>query len=103
MRRPITEQTRKQRSTAAKIAIVIAAVLGAPVATRHQTAAARQPSMAQDASLNNLRHPPGAETLPAGTLGNVRRVGEGKKTMLLIAGIGLQRFSIACDLHSGFR
>jgi pimeloyl-ACP methyl ester carboxylesterase len=82
------EQTRNQRSTAAKVAIVIAAVLGAPFATRHQTATAQQPSMAQDASLNNLRHPPGTETLPAGTLGNVRRVGEGKKTMLLIAGIG---------------
>ncbi|HMV87096.1 MAG TPA: alpha/beta hydrolase [Blastocatellia bacterium] len=62
--------------------------LSAPFAPRHKTAATQQPSMAQDAALNNLRHPPGTETTPAGTLGNVRRVGEGKKTMLLIAGIG---------------
>lgn len=69
-------------------ALFVGAALGGPFAPRHKTAASQQPSMAQDAALNNLRHPPGAETIPAGTLGNVRRVGEGKKTMLLIAGIG---------------
>ncbi len=46
------------------------------------------PSMAQDPSLNNLRHPPGTETVAVGTLGQVRRFGEGRKTMLLIPGIG---------------
>lgn len=68
--------------------LLVGATVGAPSEPRHKTAATQQPSMAQDATLNNLRHPPGTETSPAGTLGNVRRVGEGKKAMLLIAGIG---------------
>ena len=46
------------------------------------------PSMAQDPASNNLRHPPGTETVAVGTLGHVRRFGEGRKTMLLIPGIG---------------
>ncbi len=46
------------------------------------------PSMAQDPSLNNLRHPPGTETVAEGTLGHVGRFGAGRKTMLLIPGIG---------------
>jgi pimeloyl-ACP methyl ester carboxylesterase len=45
-------------------------------------------SMAQDPTLDNLRLPPGTKTTPAGTLGQVRRFGEGPKVMLLIPGIG---------------
>lgn len=45
-------------------------------------------SMAQDSALDNLRHPRGVETAALGTLGHVRKVGEGSRTMLLIPGIG---------------
>lgn len=45
-------------------------------------------SMAQDSTLDNLRHPPGTTTVPFGTLGRVRRSGDGPRTMLLIPGIG---------------
>ncbi len=45
-------------------------------------------SMLQDSTLDNLRHPPGVETAPLGTLGRVRRVGQGPRTMLLIPGLG---------------
>jgi pimeloyl-ACP methyl ester carboxylesterase len=45
-------------------------------------------SMAQDSTLDNLRHPPGVETVPFGTLGDVRKAGNGRRAMLLIPGIG---------------
>jgi hypothetical protein len=45
-------------------------------------------SMAQDSTLDNLRHPPGVATTALGTLGHVRKLGEGKRTMLLIPGLG---------------
>jgi len=51
-------------------------------------ATAQTRSMAQDPSLNNLQHPAGAKTVALGTLGNVRKAGEGKRTMLLIPGLG---------------
>lgn len=45
-------------------------------------------SMTQDPTLDNLRLPAGTETAAAGTLGRMRRFGEGPKTMLLIPGVG---------------
>ena len=45
-------------------------------------------SLAQDPTLNNLRHAPDVKTTALGTLGHVRKVGEGRKTMLLIPGLG---------------
>jgi pimeloyl-ACP methyl ester carboxylesterase len=45
-------------------------------------------SMAQDPALNNFQHPPGVQTGAAGTLGRVRKVGTGPRTMLLIPGLG---------------
>ncbi len=45
-------------------------------------------SMAQDSTLDNLRHSPGIETSALGTLGRVRKVGVGQRTMVLIPGIG---------------
>ena len=45
-------------------------------------------SMAQDPSLNNLVHPAGTKTTPLDTLGKVKKVGEGKRVLLLIPGIG---------------
>jgi pimeloyl-ACP methyl ester carboxylesterase len=44
--------------------------------------------MAQDTTLDNLRHAPGTATAAVGTLGEVRTVGNGPRTMLLIPGIG---------------
>lgn len=44
--------------------------------------------MIQDSTLDNLVHPPGTVTAAMGTLGRVRRVGDGPRTMLLIPGIG---------------
>jgi hypothetical protein len=52
--------------------------LRAPVAVSGQTR-----SMAQDSTLNNLEHPAGTHTAPYGTLGNVRKVGEGGRVLLL--------------------
>lgn len=46
------------------------------------------PRMDQDPSLNNLVHPEGYKTAPAGTLGRVTRVGDGPVDMILIAGAG---------------
>lgn len=45
-------------------------------------------SMAQDSTLDNLRHPPGVETAASGTLGHVSKLGEGRRSMLLIPGLG---------------
>jgi pimeloyl-ACP methyl ester carboxylesterase len=45
-------------------------------------------SLAQDSTLDNLRHPPGTVTAADGTLGRVRVAGSGPRTMLLIPGIG---------------
>jgi len=45
-------------------------------------------SMAQDATLDNLRHPPGVETAAFATLGRVRQLGEGRRKLLLIPGLG---------------
>ncbi|MCI0594958.1 MAG: alpha/beta hydrolase [candidate division Zixibacteria bacterium] len=43
--------------------------------------------MAQDSTLNNLVDPPGYQTAPLGSLGNVKRAGKGTP-MILIAGLG---------------
>jgi pimeloyl-[acyl-carrier protein] methyl ester esterase len=48
----------------------------------------QQRRMAQDSSLNNLRHPAGLATTPFGTLGAVRTVGSGPRTVVLLAGLG---------------
>ncbi len=45
-------------------------------------------SMAQDATVNNLRLPPAVRTTTNGTLGRVRRVGNGTRPMVLIPGLG---------------
>ena len=45
-------------------------------------------SRIQDPTLDNLHHPPGVTTTTLGTLGHVRKVGEGRRTMLLIPGLG---------------
>lgn len=45
-------------------------------------------SMSQDPTLDNLRHPPGVKTAAFGTLGNVRKIGDGARKMLLIPGLG---------------
>ena len=45
-------------------------------------------SMAQDPTLNNFVHAAGVETTAIGTLGRVRRLGDGPRTMLLIPGLG---------------
>jgi len=45
-------------------------------------------SLAQDSTLDNLRHPPGTPTAAANTLGNVRKLGDGPRAMLLIPGLG---------------
>jgi pimeloyl-ACP methyl ester carboxylesterase len=50
--------------------------------------AAQSRSLAQDSTLNNLRHPPGTETAAWRTLGNVRKLGDGPRAMLLIPGLG---------------
>ncbi len=52
------------------------------------TAVGQTRSMAQDSTLDNLRHAAGTTTAAAGTLGRVRKTGEGPRTMLLIPGIG---------------
>jgi pimeloyl-ACP methyl ester carboxylesterase len=49
---------------------------------------AQNRSMAQDSTLDNLAHPAGTETTAMGTLGAVRRVGSGPRSMILIPGIG---------------
>jgi pimeloyl-ACP methyl ester carboxylesterase len=51
-------------------------------------AAAQPRSMAQDPSLDNLRHPPGTITAASNTLGRVTTVGKGPRRMVLIPGIG---------------
>jgi pimeloyl-ACP methyl ester carboxylesterase len=51
-------------------------------------AGAQERALAQDPALDNLRHPAGTVTAAAGTLGAVRKVGEGPRRMLLIPGIG---------------
>jgi len=45
-------------------------------------------SMAQDPTLDNLRHSPGVTTGAFGTLGTMRKLGEGPRTMILIPGLG---------------
>lgn len=45
-------------------------------------------SMAQDPKLDNLTHPAGTATIPYGTLGNVRKFGEGRRKVVLIPGLG---------------
>lgn len=45
-------------------------------------------SLAQDSTLDNLRHPAGIKTTALETLGHVRKFGEGRKRMLLIPGLG---------------
>ena len=45
-------------------------------------------SMAQDPTLDNLRHGAGVTTAAIGTLGHVRKIGEGPRKMVLIPGLG---------------
>jgi len=45
-------------------------------------------SLARDPALDNLSHPAGTVTAAPGTLGRVRKAGQGKRTVLLIPGIG---------------
>ena len=51
-------------------------------------ATAQTRSMAQDPSLNNLRHPPGTATTALNTLARIRKTGAGPRTLILIPGIG---------------
>ena len=45
-------------------------------------------SMTQDPALNNLQHPAGLATVAPGTLGHVRKLGDGPRKMVLIPGLG---------------
>jgi pimeloyl-ACP methyl ester carboxylesterase len=45
-------------------------------------------SMRQDSSVNNLAHAPGIALARSGTLGRIRTMGTGPRTMVLIAGMG---------------
>jgi pimeloyl-ACP methyl ester carboxylesterase len=45
-------------------------------------------SLTQDPTLNNLQHPPGVKTGALETLGRVRKLGTGRRTLLLIPGLG---------------
>ena len=44
--------------------------------------------LVQDSTLNNLQHPSGTVTATHGTLGRLRKVGQGPRAMVLIAGLG---------------
>jgi len=44
--------------------------------------------MAQDPTLDNLRHAPGVTTSAFGTLGAMRKLGDGPRKMILIPGLG---------------
>jgi len=44
--------------------------------------------MVQDPALDNLHHPPNTKTTALGSLGQVRKVGSGRRTMVLIPGLG---------------
>jgi pimeloyl-ACP methyl ester carboxylesterase len=50
--------------------------------------AAQTRLMAQDPALDNLNHPPNTPTVPLGSLGNVRKIGSGSRTLVLIPGLG---------------
>jgi pimeloyl-ACP methyl ester carboxylesterase len=52
------------------------------------TAPGQARRMTQDPKLDNLQHAPGTSTAPPGTLGRVRKVGTGPRSMVLIAGMG---------------
>lgn len=52
------------------------------------TASGQPRSMEQDPGIDNLRHSPGTETAAPGTLGQILVAGEGRRAMLLIAGLG---------------
>jgi N-formylmaleamate deformylase len=45
-------------------------------------------SRQQDSTLDHFRHPAGTPTVAFGTLGDVRKLGEGPRTMVLISGLG---------------
>ena len=45
-------------------------------------------SRQQDSTLDHFRHPAGTQTVAFGTLGDVRKLGEGPRTMVLIPGLG---------------
>lgn len=68
--------------------LIVALAVGLSLCTFSADILAQKRLMEQDPALNNLRHPPGTETVPNNTLGRVSRFGEGKQTMLLIAGMG---------------
>lgn len=63
------------------LAVALAVVASTPLAAQ-----ARR--MAQDSTLDNLRHASGTVTVPWGTLGRVTRTGAGDRAMILIAGMG---------------
>ncbi len=64
----------------------VASMLAVALAPLHLAGQTR--SLQQDSTLDNLRHASGVETAPWGTLGNMRRVGQGPRAMLLIPGLG---------------
>lgn len=68
-----------------RIALTLVATLSLLTAI---PALAQTRSLAQDPALDNLRHPAGTEVAAFGTLGRVRKSGEGRRVMLLIPGIG---------------
>ena len=68
--------------------IVILLLLLAAQLDAAQAQQSCQPRMDQDASLNNLVHPPAYETTEVGTLGRVIRRGDGPRGMVLVAGAG---------------
>jgi pimeloyl-ACP methyl ester carboxylesterase len=60
---------------------VVTLVLSAPVSAQPRR-------MIQDPAIDNLRHPAGTETVASGTLGRIRKVGDGPRVMVLIPGMG---------------
>lgn len=69
------------RVRAGALAVALAVMAVTPLAAQ-----ARR--MAQDSTLDNLRHGAGTVTVPWGTLGRVTRTGTGDRAMILIAGMG---------------
>jgi len=72
---------RLRRGSSLVLLLLLVAFAGRP-------ARAQKPSMAQDAALDNLLLPSGVQTVPYGTLGNVRKEGRGPRAVLLIPGLG---------------
>ncbi|HET9368814.1 MAG TPA: alpha/beta hydrolase [Vicinamibacterales bacterium] len=68
--------------------LATAAAIAAAALALAAPALAQPRRLVQDPALDNLRHAPGTETVAPGTLGRVRKVGDGPRVMLLIPGIG---------------